>query len=120
MAVNELKSKQSLADRDAVSNADQWNLLTDDLEKLRASVALGGAEKSRERHVARGKLLPRERVMQLLDPGTPFLELSPMAAYGLYDDEINGAGLITGIGQIEGRQCVIVCNDATLLRRKRQ
>lgn len=114
MAVNELKSKQSLADRDAVSNADQWNLLTDDLEKLRASVALGGAEKSRGRHVARGKLLPRERVMQLLDPGTPFLELSPMAAYGLYDDEINGAGLITGIGQIEGRQCVIVCNDATI------
>ena len=114
MAVNVLKPKLSLSDNEAIRNGEQWNLLTDDLDKLRATVALGGPERSRERHVERGKLLPRDRVMQLLDPGTPFLELSPLAAHGLYDDDINGAGLITGIGQIEGRQCVIVCNDATI------
>jgi 3-methylcrotonyl-CoA carboxylase beta subunit len=114
VAVNELKPKLSISDREAIANANQWELLTTDLEQLRAIVALGGAEKSRERHVARGKLLPRERVMKLLDPGTPFLELAPLAAHGLYDDEINGAGVIAGIGQIEGRQCMIVCNDATI------
>ena len=64
--------------------------------------------------MARGKLLPRERVMRLLDPGSPFLELSPLAANGMYDDAIHGAGLITGIGRVEGRECVIVCNDATI------
>ena len=63
---------------------------------------------------ARGKLLPRDRVMRLIDPGSPFLELSPLAANGMYDDAIHGAGLITGIGRIEGRECVIVCNDATI------
>jgi len=104
VAVNVLKPKLSLSDNEAIRNGEQWNLLTDDLDKLRATVALGGPERSRERHVERGKLLPRDRVMQLLDPGTPFLELSPLAAHGLYDDDINGAGLITGIGQIEGRQ----------------
>ena len=64
--------------------------------------------------LARGKLLPRERVMQLIDPGAPFLELSPLAANGMYDDAIHGAGLITGIGRVEGRECVIVCNDSTI------
>ena len=63
---------------------------------------------------ARGKLLPRDRVMTLIDPGSPFLELSPLAANGMYDDAIHGAGLITGIGRIEGRECVIVCNDSTI------
>jgi 3-methylcrotonyl-CoA carboxylase beta subunit len=70
--------------------------------------------RARERHVARGKLLPRQRVMQLLDPGSPFLELSPLAANGMYEDAIHGAGLITGIGRVEGRECVIVCNDSTI------
>ena len=68
----------------------------------------------RERHLSRGKLLPRDRVMRLLDPGSPFLELSPLAANGMYDDAIHGAGLITGIGRVEGRECVIVCNDSTI------
>ena len=63
---------------------------------------------------SRGKLLPRDRVMRLIDPGSPFLELSPLAAYGMYDDAIHGAGLITGIGRVEGRECVIVCNDSTI------
>jgi 3-methylcrotonyl-CoA carboxylase beta subunit len=69
---------------------------------------------SRARHTARGKLLPRERVQRLLDPGTPFLELAPLAALGLYGDEAPGAGLIAGIGRVSGIDCMIVCNDATV------
>lgn len=80
-----------------------------------AEAAKGGSEKSRERHVARGKLLPRERVERLLDPGSPFLEIGQLAAHGLYGkDDIPGAGLICGIGRVSGRQVMIVCNDATV------
>jgi len=86
----------------------------DDLQKQLEHTALGGTEQARQKHVGRGKLLPRERVEQLLDPGTPFLELSPLAAHGLYNGESPGAGLITGIGRISGVECVIVCNDATV------
>ena len=78
------------------------------------AAAEGGPQKSRERHASRGKLLPRDRVNALLDPGTPFLELSPLAAYDLYGGDIHGAGLVTGIGRVSGRECVIVCNDATI------
>src|SRR5208337_1332728 len=81
---------------------------------LRAEAAAGGPARARERHLARGKLLPRERVMTLIDPGTPFLELSPLAANGMYEDAIHGAGIITGVGRVSGRECVIVCNDATI------
>ena len=88
--------------------------LVDELHKRRAEAALGGPARARERHVARGKLLPRDRVMTLLDPGAPFLELSPLAANGLYDDAIHGAGMITGIGRVEGRECMVVCNDSTI------
>ena len=98
----------------AESNALAWEEIIDDLEVRQKEASLGGHEKSRLRHIERGKLLPRERVMRLLDPGTPFLELSPLAAQGLYEDAIHGAGLITGVGQVEGRTCVIVCNDATI------
>nr|WP_245973915.1 carboxyl transferase domain-containing protein [Thermomonospora umbrina] len=84
------------------------------LRERTARAALGGPERSRQRHVARGKLLPRDRVDGLLDPGSPFLELSPLAAYGMYDDAAPGAGVITGIGRISGRECVIVANDATV------
>src|SRR6185312_8100979 len=79
-----------------------------------AEIALGGDAPSRERHERRGKLLARERVRALLDPGSPFLELSQFAAYGMYGDTIAGAGMITGVGRIAGRECVIVCNDATV------
>lgn len=79
-----------------------------------AEVRAGGSEKARSRHVERGKLLPRDRVDALLDPGSPLLELSPLAANGLYDDEAPSAGIITGIGRISGRECVIVANDATV------
>jgi 3-methylcrotonyl-CoA carboxylase beta subunit len=86
-------------------------------EKLRADVAqaaLGGTEKSRERHVARGKLLPRDRVERLLDPGSPVLEIGQLAACDMYDGEVPGAGIIAGIGRVSGRQVMIVCNDATV------
>jgi len=73
-----------------------------------------GPEPSRERHVQRGKLLPRDRIDTLLDRGSPFLELSPLAAYQMYDDEAPGAGIITGVGRVSGRECVIVANDATV------
>src|SRR3984957_11475417 len=74
----------------------------------------GGPARTRERHVARGKLLPRDRVDALLDPGSPFLELSPLAADGLYDGESPAAGIITGVGRVSGRECMIVANDATV------
>ena len=85
--------------------------------QLRAKLdtaALGGPQRARERHVARGKLLPRERVDGLLDPGSPFLEVAPLAADGMYDDECPAAGIITGIGRVAGRECMVVANDATV------
>jgi 3-methylcrotonyl-CoA carboxylase beta subunit len=84
------------------------------LRARRTEAAAGGPPRARERHTARGKLLPRDRVMRLIDPGSPFLELSALAAYGMYGDAIHAAGLITGIGRIEGRECVIVANDSTV------
>jgi 3-methylcrotonyl-CoA carboxylase beta subunit len=97
-----------------LSNARQMRALVDELQKRRADASSGGPPRARERHVARGKLLPRARVERLIDPGSPFLELSPLAANAMYDDAIHGAGLITGVGRIEGRECVIVCNDSTI------
>jgi 3-methylcrotonyl-CoA carboxylase beta subunit len=96
------------------ANQDAYAELVADLGRQLDRVALGGGERARERHVGRGKLLPRERVGRLLDPGAPFLELSALAAHGLYDDEAPGAGVITGIGRVAGRECVIVANDATV------
>jgi 3-methylcrotonyl-CoA carboxylase beta subunit len=96
------------------ANAEKMRALVAELQTRRAEAALGGSEKARERHVSRGKLLPRERVMNLIDPGSPFLELSPLAAYGMYDGAVHAAGIITGIGRVEGRECVIVANDATI------
>src|SRR5438445_4238605 len=88
--------------------------LVAELRERLAKARLGGPERARERHTKAGKLLPRERVERLLDPGTAFLELSPLAAYGMYDDEAPGAGIITGIGRVSGKECVIVANDATV------
>ena len=88
--------------------------LRDELWAKVATAALGGNEKSRERHTSRGKLLPRERVERLLDPGSPFLEIGQLAANDLYEGEVPGAGVIAGIGRVSGRQCMIVCNDATV------
>jgi 3-methylcrotonyl-CoA carboxylase beta subunit len=99
---------------DFQANRTAMAALVEELHQRRAEAALGGPPRTRERHLERGKLLPRDRVMRLIDPGSPFLELSPLAAYGMYDDAIHGAGLITGIGRIAGRECVIVCNDSTI------
>ena len=96
------------------ANAAHNRALADQLRADVARAALGGSEKSRERHTSRGKLLPRDRVERLLDPGSPFLEIGQLAANDLYDGEVPGAGLITGIGRVSGRQCMIVCNDATV------
>ncbi|MGH9000778.1 MAG: carboxyl transferase domain-containing protein [Acidimicrobiia bacterium] len=85
-----------------------------DLRVQIARAAGGGTEKARERHLSRGKMLPRHRVERLLDPGTPFLELSPLAGHGMYDGEAPGAGIITGVGRVSGTECVIVANDATV------
>jgi 3-methylcrotonyl-CoA carboxylase beta subunit len=95
-------------------NAEQNVTLTQQLRGRLALTTLGGPERARQRHVGRGKLLPRDRVDALLDPGSPFLELSPLAAAGMYDDEAPAAGIITGIGRVSGRECVIVANDATV------
>jgi 3-methylcrotonyl-CoA carboxylase beta subunit len=96
------------------ANREHHLALVDDLRDRLAAAALGGPERSREKHVARGKLLPRDRVEALLDPGTPFLELSPLAAHEMYGGDAPGAGIITGIGRIAGTECVIVANDATV------
>ena len=88
--------------------------LVDDLRARTATASRGGGERARQRHVDRGKLLPRDRVESLVDPGSPFLELSPLAATGMYDDEAPAAGIITGVGRVSGRECVIVVNDATV------
>ncbi|WP_018682255.1 carboxyl transferase domain-containing protein [Actinokineospora enzanensis] len=95
-------------------NAKGHRELVDDLRERLDRAAMGGPEKARARHVARGKLLPRDRVDSLLDPGSPFLELSPLAATGLYDDDAPAAGIITGVGRVSGREVVVVANDATV------
>ena len=95
-------------------NARVMRTLVDDLRDKLSLHALGGGEAARQKHLARGKLLPRDRVERLLDPGSPFLELSPMAAHDMYGNAAPGAGIITGIGRVAGQECVIVCNDATV------
>src|ERR687892_827146 len=88
--------------------------LVDELRERLARVREGGSPAARDRHLARGKLLVRDRVDRLLDPGSPFLELSPLAAFGMYDDAVPAAGIVTGIGRVNGRECVVVANDATV------
>lgn len=88
--------------------------LVEELRTRLATVRQGGSEASRERHAGRGKLLPRDRVDHLLDPGSPFLEIAPLAAYEMYGGEVPSAGIVTGIGRVSGRDCVIVANDATV------
>jgi 3-methylcrotonyl-CoA carboxylase beta subunit len=109
-----LTTQVDRSSRAFAANSSAMAALVEELAARRTAAAAGGPAKARERHAARGKLLPRERVARLLDPGSPFLELSPLAANGLYDDAIHGAGIITGVGRVQGRDCVIVCNDATI------
>ena len=96
------------------ANSEHHRALAEDLRKLVAQIAAGGGPDAQKKHTARGKLLPRDRVRGLLDPGAPFLELSQLAAFGMYGDDAPSAGLITGIGRVEGREVVVVANDATV------
>jgi 3-methylcrotonyl-CoA carboxylase beta subunit len=96
------------------ANAETMQGLVTDLRRLIHTIERGGGERARGRHLARGKLLPRQRIDLLLDPGSPFLEFSQLAAHGVYDEEVPAAGIITGIGRISGRECVVVANDATV------
>ncbi len=109
-----LETQLNARSADFQANAAAMRAVVDDLRAQVDKVAQGGGEAARAKHIARGKLLPRERVQRLLDPGTPFLELSPLAAYGMYKDEAPCAGLIAGIGRVSGVDCMIVCNDATV------
>ncbi|WP_293940334.1 carboxyl transferase domain-containing protein, partial [Sphingomonas sp.] len=114
MSAAKLDSKIDLDGDEAKARAAHNRGLAEKLRADVATAALGGTEKSRERHTSRGKLLPRERVERLLDPGSPFLEIGQLAANDLYDGEVPGAGIIAGIGRVSGRQVMIVCNDATV------
>ena len=95
-------------------NAAHMDSLVTDLHEKAKLIAKGGSARAKEKHLARGKLLPRDRIERLLDPGSPFLELSQFAAYEVYDDNVPAAGLITGIGRVSGREVMIICNDATV------
>ena len=99
---------------DFQANAAAMRQLVDDLRAQLERVAQGGGEAARAKHLARGKLLPRDRVLNLLDPGTPFLEIAPLAALNMYEGAAPGAGMIAGIGRVAGTDCLIVCNDATV------
>jgi len=109
-----LKSQLKPGSAEFKKNAANMQALVDDLRAKVEKIKLGGDEKSRQKHTERGKLLPRERIRRLLDVGSPFLELSQFAAYQIYESETPAAGVLTGIGRIEGRECMIVANDATV------
>lgn len=110
----QLSTQLNARSEDFQRNAQAMEALVADLNARLARIAEGGGEGARAKHLARGKLLPRERVEMLLDPDTPFLEIAPLAALDMYDNEAPGAGIIAGIGRVSGVECVIVCNDATV------
>jgi len=112
--VAKINSKINTRSQDFLENTEHMQAQVDDLKAKLEAIKQGGGEKSRERHLSRGKLLPRDRVYQLLDAGSPFLELSQLAAHEVYDDNVPAAGIITGIGRVGGQECIIVANDATV------
>jgi 3-methylcrotonyl-CoA carboxylase beta subunit len=114
MSAPRLQSNIDLGSDDAKARAAHNRALAERLRADVAEAASGGPEKHRERHVSRGKLLPRDRVERLLDPGSPFLEIGQLAACDMYEGEVPGAGMIAGIGRVSGRQVMIICNDATV------
>ena len=109
-----LESRVDRADSAFAENRSRMEALVEELRARHAQVAEGGGPKAIEKHRARGKLLARERVDRLLDPGSAFLELNALAAWDLYDGDAPAAGIVTGIGVVEGRECLIVANDATV------
>lgn len=96
------------------TNRERHEALVADLREVLAATAQGGSEKARERHISRGKLLARQRIVELLDPGSPFLEVAPLAAHDMYGGGISAAGVVAGIGLVHGRRCMVVANDATV------
>ncbi len=117
--MSQLTTQHNPRSDEARANESAMRALVDDLNAKLAAVSLGGGVQARAKHVARGKLLPRDRVDMLLDPGTPFLELSPLAALGMYPEKDGSdaapcAGVVAGIGRVNGVECMIVCNDATV------
>ncbi|MEX1167152.1 MAG: carboxyl transferase domain-containing protein, partial [Hydrogenophaga sp.] len=114
-----LETQLNARSADFQANAAAMRVVVDDLKAQIEKATLGGGEAARAKHTARGKLLPRDRVQMLLDPGTPFLELSPLAAMGMYPDRDGSdsapcAGVIAGVGRVSGVDCLIICNDATV------
>ncbi|MDD3443956.1 MAG: carboxyl transferase domain-containing protein [Zavarzinia sp.] len=109
-----IKSGLSTRSEDFRANAEHMRGLVADLREKAGEIAKGGGEASRQRHVARGKLLPRDRIEALLDPGAGFLEVGQLAAFGMYDNDAPSAGIVTGIGRVRGHECMIVANDATV------
>jgi len=109
-----IKSQLNPRSEEFRANGERMRGLVADLKEKTDKVAMGGDEKAREKHLARGKLLPRDRVRGLLDPGSPFLEVGQLAAWGMYGGDVHSASMITGIGRVAGRECVIVANDATI------
>ena len=108
------KSKVNTRSAEFTANSETMQALVNDLNEKMQEITKGGGEKYQQRHKDRGKLLPRERIDALIDPGSPFLELSQLAAYKVYDDEVNAAGIIAGVGRVCGLECMIVANDATV------
>ncbi len=109
-----IKTKLNSRSQEFLANAEKMQSLVDDLQDKMQIIAQGGGKDKQDKHTARGKLLPRDRVRQLLDIGSPFLELSQFAAFNMYDNQVPAAGIITGIGRVNGQECVIVANDATV------
>jgi hypothetical protein len=109
-----LKTQLNPRSADFQANVAAMETVVSDLHEKVDKIALGGPEAARQKHLARGKLLPRERVNGLLDPGTPFLEIGQFAAYGMYGGDVPAASVIAGIGRVEGVECMIVANDATV------
>ena len=112
--MNVIPSRINTRDAEFTSNQQSMTALVDDLRSSFETITLGGGERSRERHISRGKLLPRDRVEGLLDPGASFLELSQHAAHGMYDGDAPCAGIITGIGRVNGTECMVIANDSTV------
>ncbi len=109
-----LNSKINPRSEEYLANYDAMATAVADLREKVAQTELGGGSQYQQRHLSRGKLLPRDRINTLLDEGSAFLELSQLAAYKVYDDDVPAAGIITGIGRVSGQECMIIANDATV------
>src|SRR5687767_9825220 len=109
-----IKSQLKIRSEEFRANAERMRALVSDLREKISTITVGGDQAARDKHTGRGKMLPRERVRSLLDPGSPFLEIGQLAAWGMYGGDVHSASIICGIGRVSARECVIVANDATI------